>query len=118
MDVRMSKFWESYMIVFPPGEDGDKLQEFLKGLGFVDSDWCEMWRDDGGHMYYGPVEPGTDLAEAIANNIQDRALLMRPDMQESLAQMRRGEGIEVDPESLRAALEDVEKRRFNPNACA
>lgn len=43
------------------------------------------------------------LLDVVWHRLQDRALLEREDLAESLEQMRRGQGREIDPDELRAS---------------
>ena len=112
MDVRMS--------------DGTKYS--IDGVRLPTNGWVDLpnslfqvradWPDTAG-TFRVRVHPEIQEAITRLHQAQDRVLYASdPDLLKSLAQARRGEGVEVDPESLRAALADVEKRRFNPNACA
>jgi hypothetical protein len=44
------------------------------------------------------------LLEAVWHRLADHDLLTRPDLAESLGQMRRGEGSDLDPHALRASV--------------
>ncbi len=44
------------------------------------------------------------LAEAVWHRLEDQELLDHSDLQESIEQMRRAEGVDVDPEELRARI--------------